>query len=87
MKLTEMMLKNSKAIEKNISYNKIKDFDYSKFRFLRTTFQFDEQYTLKLLAPGSNPKEYYSNVSCKDTIDLVDTPILFLHSKNDFICL
>ena len=81
------MMFNSKAVQAYVDNNKVQNFDFSNFRFLRTTFQFDQLYTLKILAPGSTPKKYYANVSCIDYVESVHTPVLFLHSKNDPICL
>ena len=81
------MLFNSTAVNKYVENQKVSDFDFSKFFMLRTTFQFDDLYTFKILCRGSNPKKYYKHVSCIDYIESVDVPMLFLHSRNDPICL
>ena len=81
------MMFNSKAVQENVQNKQVQNFHFSDFWGLRTTFQFDELYTLKVLAPGSSPKKYYANVSCLNFVEKVDIPALFLHSKNDPICL
>lgn len=85
-KLVEKVHFNAEAIGRFTESNKISDFYIDKIKRLRTTFQFDENYTFKILEPGSNSKEYYKHVSCEEVVDSIQTPILFLHSRNDPIC-
>jgi predicted alpha/beta-fold hydrolase len=86
-KLIEKMNFNSKAVELYVEQNGVLDFDIDKLKFLRTTFQFDDLYTFKILSRNNTPAVYYQNVSCIQKIKDVNIPVLFLHSKNDPICL
>lgn len=78
---------NGQALEKFLVHYPVKDFDKNKIRFLRTTFQFDEKYTFKILSPGNTPEKYYQYISCLNHLHKIDVPVLFLHSKNDSLCL
>lgn len=52
----------------------------------KTTFTFDEEYTLKVIARGSTQEAYYGELSCGDYLDSIENPVLFIQSKNDPIC-
>lgn len=52
----------------------------------KTTFEFDDEFTLKVLTKELTHEEYYKELSCIDVIDKIENPMLFIHSKNDPIC-
>lgn len=52
----------------------------------KNTFQFDEAFTLKVLARDSSCAKYYQELSCSDVVESVERPVLFVQSKNDPIC-
>ena len=75
------------TIMKSVKENNIQGFNPSQVRKAKTTFQFDDEFTLKLLAPGEPQSNYYDKLSCSEDVKNVDLPMLFIHSKNDPICL
>ena len=85
-KLIDKVHFNTEAIGGFVRSSGIDDFYIDQIKWLRTTFQFDDKYTFKVLDRGSNSKEYYQHVSCQDVVDSIRTPMLFLHSRNDPIC-
>ena len=80
------MVLNKDCLEKYLKKKPNSDFDLEKVKKSLTTFQFDNEYTLKLLAQEMTHQEYYKELSCLDYIDSIDNPIFFIHSKNDPIC-
>lgn len=78
---------NHETIQKFMKLHNITDFDKSAAAKAQTTFQFDKEFTFKLLDRGGNLEDYYRHMSCKDVIDQVKDPVLFFHSKDDPICL
>ena len=52
----------------------------------KTTFEFDKYFTFKFIHDWSeekSSKDYYKDFSCLDYLDKINTPVLFLHIKND----
>lgn len=81
-KLTEKVLFNKKMIDEWCFLNNVQ-IDYEKLKKTKTTFDFDQEFTFKVIDSHNNSKEYYRTFSCVDEIAHVEKPVLFLHSKND----
>ena len=80
-------MKFNKEIVKKLSLNKIyKDFNFEKVKGTQTIYDFDSEFTLKLVDRQATHKSYYDSLSCTDNFKTIDTPMLFIHSQNDPIC-
>ena len=77
---------NMESVKKVIKRDNIQDFDPDLVDKTQTTFQFDEEFTFKLIDRGGNGEDYYRHMSCVDVLDKVQDPVIFFHSKDDPIC-
>jgi predicted alpha/beta-fold hydrolase len=85
-KLINKLKYNEESLKKFLKKKSISDFDMKKAERAKTTFEFDNEFTLKVLAKGLTHQEYYKELSCLDYLDSIKNPILFIQSKNDPVC-
>ena len=78
---------NLDMILKVAEEKKIEDFSPKLVRKANTTFEFDNYFTLKFHLPGEPHINYYRDLSCSNDVFKINKPMLFIHSKNDPICL
>ena len=57
--------------------------DFDKVKAVKTTFEFDKEFTFKLVPGFESSKDYYRHLSCLDQIENVEQRVLFLQSRND----
>lgn len=67
-------------------YNKIYlDINYEHFEYIDNYRSIDELVTLKIHNEYTNVDEYYDKSSSKTEIDKLDTPTLFINSRDDLL--
>jgi predicted alpha/beta-fold hydrolase len=86
-KLVKKMEFNLENIKRIAASKGITDFSPDSVRKSSTTFEFDQHFTTKFHIRGEPIKNYYDKLSCSNDVYDVDIPVLFIHSKNDPICL
>jgi predicted alpha/beta-fold hydrolase len=84
--LVKKLKNNHETLQKTLDKKGITDFDMDKISKSKTTFEFDNEFTLKVLANDMTHEEYYKCLSCIDVLESINNPMFFIHSKNDPIC-
>lgn len=77
---------NRDCLQRYLTNHSISDFDMNRLSNTKNTFEFDDEYTLKVIARGSTKEKYYNELSCSDYLESIENPVLFVQSKNDPIC-
>lgn len=84
--LKEILIFNKRMVDKVTRKWKVK-IDYDNIDFSSTTFEFDKYATFKIYKGiFHSSKHYYHTFSCHKHFHKVEVPVLFIHSKNDFLC-
>ena len=85
-KLIDKVKFNQRAIEMKLDQNGDR-IDFEKLKKCKTTFEYDREFTFKIIDNFKNSEEYYKGFSCKDSIKKIDKPVLIINSANDPISL
>lgn len=81
-KLVEKVLFNRQVIEQWLTENG-RQVDFDRLKKLNSTFEFDQEFTFRILDRVGDSREYYQTFSCHKDVGAVEEPVLFLHSRND----
>ena len=81
-KLYEKVTFNIQAIEEFSRTKKIQ-LDFKRISRSTTTFDFDRQFTFKVVDQHNDSAVYYQLFSCQNDVENVEVPVFFVHSKND----
>ena len=81
-KLIEKAMFNKKSLDEWQIKNQRK-IDYKKLKRSFTTFQFDQNFSFKILENHNKSENYYLEFSCFYDLEKVNEPVLFIQSKND----
>lgn len=79
--LVNKILYNKSSVDKKIKKENI-GIDFEALKKCNTTFEFDKEFTFKLVKENDS-KEYYKTFSCHEDLENVDVPVLFIQSRND----
>ena len=70
-KLIDKVKFNQRAIEMKLDQNGDR-IDFEKLKKCKTTFEYDREFTFKIIDNFKNSEEYYKGFSCKDSIKKID---------------
>ncbi len=80
--LTKKVEFNRQAIDEWCNEANI-SLDFDHISKSKTTFEFDQRFTFRIVDRHNDSSIYYQLFSCQHDVKNVDVPVLFIHSKND----